>query len=460
MKSRLLTRMTALTLFAILALPVGIAAQDRPTKKLPFYSVTDLGTLGGAFSVGVGINTRGLISLNASTAGNAAQHVALWRSGNKTDLDTLGGPNSNTFWRPTIAAVVTGFSDTSTPDPLGTDFCSFGTQLICRGFVWRDGVMSALPTLGGNNSLASAINDFGLVGGYAENTTLDKTCARPQYEAKPVLWDKGIPQELPTPHGDRNGFIFGVNNKGQAVGGSSACINHAPSLHALLWRNGVPTDLGNLGGKLFTNALSLNDEGMVIGFSDLPGDTNYYLQPGSGSTGHAYLWSNGVMTDLGALPGDVQSFPNAINNRGQVVGAGSRAILWQDGKVIDLNTLVPGPPFSPMYLLSANGINDRGEIVGLGLAANGDVRAFLAVPCNTADADAPGCASYAGNDANLESNPSVPVDDTVNASERIVPRLWRPAGTPAWLRTGAFPGHQFSQPSNLRREAPSSVPAN
>src|SRR5215472_3845526 len=121
MKSQSLIWINAVALFAILALPAGIGAQDLPTQKLPFYSVTDLGTLGGAFSVGVGINTRGLITLNASTAGNAAQHVAIWRSGNKTDLDTLGGPNSNTFWRPTVAAVVTGFSDTSTPDPLGTD---------------------------------------------------------------------------------------------------------------------------------------------------------------------------------------------------------------------------------------------------------------------------------------------------------------------------------------------------
>jgi probable HAF family extracellular repeat protein len=225
----------------------------------------------------------------------------------------------------------------------------------------------------------------------------------------------------------------------------------------LLWQNSAAVDLGNLGGKLFTNAYGVSGNGMVVGASDLPGDTNYYLQPGAFSTAHAFRWNSGVMTDLGALPGDVQSSPNAINDRGQAVGCGSRAILWQDVEIIDLNTLVPGPPFSPLYLLCAYDINDRGEIVGQGLTGNGDVHAFLAVPCDADHADAPGCRSSSADDANLEANQPVLANDMVDASQRSLPRVWRPLGNPAWLRMGAIPGHHFSSPTISNGSAPASA---
>ena len=451
----------ALTLFAILAFPAGLAAQDQPGKKLPFYSVIDLGTPGGTFSSGQGINDRGLVTMNALLAGNAGLNAAVWMNGSKTDLGTLGGPNSFIPSDPSNAAVVSGFADTTASDPLGLDFCFFGTHLICRGFVWQDGVMSALPTLGGNNGVANAISNLGLVGGEAENTRFDGTCASPEYEAKPVLWERGVPQELPTFPGDPDGYVNGVNDKGQAVGGSGGCVTVLPSHHALLWQNGAAIDLGNLGGKIFNDAFAVNNHGVVVGASDLPGDTNYYVQNGAGPpTIHAFLWNSGVLADLGLLPGDIVSFPNAINNRGQVVGTGnfgSRAILWHDGEAIDLNTLVAGPPFSPLYLLSANGINDRGEIVGQGLAANGDVHAFLAVPCDADHADTADCTTSPGNASDVGLNQSVSTENTVNTTQSRVPRLWRPAGTPAWLRRGTLPG-LFSSPAMSNARAPSSAP--
>ena len=55
-----------------------------------------------------------------------------------------------------------------------------------------------------------------------------------------------------------------------------------------------------------------------------------------------------------------------------------RAFLWQNGVMTDLNTLIPTD--SPFYLLFAHGINSRGEIVGFGVTSAGDVHAFLATP--------------------------------------------------------------------------------
>lgn len=71
------------------------------------------------------------------------------------------------------------------------------------------------------------------------------------------------------------------------------------------------------------------------------------------------------MQDLSTLPGDINSYAYGINSKGQVVGdsnGGSydRAFLWQDGVMVDLNSLIP--PNSNLYLLVSDQINDRGEI--------------------------------------------------------------------------------------------------
>jgi len=57
-----------------------------------------------------------------------------------------------------------------------------------------------------------------------------------------------------------------------------------------------------------------------------------------------------------------------------------RAYLWQNGVMTDLNTLIP--PDSPFYLIEATGtINDLGQIAGIALQiSTGDVHAFLATP--------------------------------------------------------------------------------
>jgi probable HAF family extracellular repeat protein len=144
------------------------------------------------------------------------------------------------------------------------------------------------------------------------------------------------------------------------------------------------TDLGSLGGVLFNAANAINNEGQVVGQSDLPGDT----------ATHAFFWQNGVMTDLGTLQGDSNSIAYNINDKAQVVGISCdvnfncRPFLWENGLMTDLNTLIP--PNSPLYLTFGAGINDRGEIAGTAcVLSNGvctsEVPAFLAIPCRKGD---------------------------------------------------------------------------
>src|SRR5437867_3903627 len=213
MKSKKLRWITTRTVFFALAIPIQLTAQHT------HYTVTDLGTFGGTFSVALGMNNRELVVGFSNLPGNTQSHAFVWKKGVLIDLGTLGGPNSIAPWPPNERGQVGGSAETSAPDPLGEDFCSFGTHLICLPFVWQKGVMTPLPTLGGNNGQARQINNRGQVVGDAENITPDPTCVPAQVlQFKPVVWEKGEIRELPTLSGDPDGVASSINDKGQAVG--------------------------------------------------------------------------------------------------------------------------------------------------------------------------------------------------------------------------------------------------
>ena len=95
------------------------------------------------------------------------------------------------------------------------------------------------------------------------------------------------------------------------------------------------------------------------------------------------------MRGLAALPEDSANLALGINDAGQVVGASldasfnTRAMLCENGRVIDLNSLVTSNP-AALYLLLADSINSGGEIVGFGVTANG-LHGFLAIPNDRED---------------------------------------------------------------------------
>jgi probable HAF family extracellular repeat protein len=92
------------------------------------------------------------------------------------------------------------------------------------------------------------------------------------------------------------------------------------------------------------------------------------------------------MSDLGLSPGDIGAFAWAINDAGEVVGQQqgaasgiNHALLWKDGSVYDLNTLLDSTG-AGWTLENAYGLNEAGHIVGYGSNAAGLVRAFELTP--------------------------------------------------------------------------------
>jgi len=355
-----------------IVLLIGLTIPFESVAQNTRYIVRDLGTLGGTFSIAFAINNKGAIDGLSNTLGDNAEHGFFWRKGVMTDLGTLGGINSIARDRLNERDQIAGRAETSVSDPLGEDFCLTGTGLVCLPFLWTNGVMTPLPTLG-RNGAAHAVNNRGQVVGLAETLTPDPTCTPPQVlQFKPVFWQRGRIHQLPTFAGDADGLAVVINDRGQAAGASGDCT--VISRHALLWQKGVAIDLGTLGGPTALPQ-AINNQGQIVGNSSL-----------AGGGGHGFLWQNGVMSDLGTLPGDNVSAVFGINSKAQVVGVscnpgGCLPIIWQNGVMTDLTTLVAAD--SELIIDTPRGINDRGEIVGAGVDPNsGEVHAFLAVPQN------------------------------------------------------------------------------
>jgi probable HAF family extracellular repeat protein len=357
------------------------------------YTITDLPSLGGTNSRANSINNRHWLAGYSNLPGNQSRHGALWRDGALTDLGTLGGPNSAvTFSVKANSGIVAGISQTSTPDPLGEAWSSAafypgatGTGFINLGFVWDNGAMRALPTLGGNNGFATGANSHGQIVGWAENSVHDSTCVPPQQlQFRPVVYGPKANQisQLPLPAGDTSGAATGINEQGQAVGISGICdqaVGRFTAKHALLWdKNGKIIDLGNLGAPFWNTPTNISQRGDVVGFAGAPNDPD-------GNFLQAFIWTaEGGIQPLGFLPGDVHSEAYGINERRQVVGlscdadGNCRAFIWENGVMRDLNDFKQ--PGYTARLEQARDINDAGDISGRSLDFAGVRRAFLATP--------------------------------------------------------------------------------
>jgi probable HAF family extracellular repeat protein len=510
------------SLFA-LAISAHLAAQAKPDHKHwhHHYQLIDMGTFGGPesyispyFYSGPfqALNNAGTFASWGDTSdldpfglsGNSGDQnfcfnydgspcytsrAFQWQAGVESKLPELHtGLSSAVAWI-SVNGLIAGTSQNGETDPL--DPGSPQNFPENRAVLWRDGKIINLGTLpeGGYESEAESVNSSGQVVGVATNTVPDAYSLFQwssqlnhfdpypyPYQERAFLWQDGVMMDLGTLGTGTDAWGMAINERGQVVGisyttatpnqivtpcvfnGSGAFI---PTQDPFLWENGNMTDLGGLGGTCGF-PYWLDDQGRVVGVSDLTGDQVQHpflwtkakgmrdlgTLGGSGSASminnfglvvggsalensdlHAFLW-DGTMHDLGAI--NDCSYAFAINNRGQIVGnwgnngCGQGAFLWENGgPMVDLGTLLSHQ--TDLSALGAVSINDRGEIAGHGEAPTGHGRAILFIPCDENHPGIEGCDySLVDADAAIHTN-SAPVMDepTTTAPRRLRPFVGR-----------------------------------
>jgi probable HAF family extracellular repeat protein len=348
----------------------------------------DLGSLpGGGTSQPNCINKRGDVAGNASNnlidplGGWPESRAVLYKDNQVLDLGTLNSGNESAATCLNDQDIVIGFAGDNTPDRFSL---VWGTRT--HAFRWtRSQGMQDLGTLGGPDAIPITVNDVGQIAGFSyTNSTPNHTTGIPTLD--PFLWENGRMIDL----GSLGGTISvgddgpDVNNRGQVVDQSNLAGDIY--FHPYLWtRPGPIQDLGTLGGN-YGDAKKITDSGEVVGWATNAGDQAVL----------AFLWKDGVMTNLGTVDGDPCSIAlGIISSKLQIVGVSwdcttfLHAFLWENGSIVDLNALVT--PGAAAQLTYADYINERGEITVDGTLPNGAEHAFLLIPCDENHPGLEGC---------------------------------------------------------------------
>jgi uncharacterized protein (TIGR03437 family) len=360
-------------------LPLGAFAQ-------PEFTIQDLGTLPNMPAcIGTAISQSGQVTGYCNPAGgsvfnNTATRAFLYSNGVLKDLGATSKPT-----------VPTGVNDSGVV--VGAFFnISLVTGVSTSPFIYQNGAIqkfTGIPAesapFGLNNAGQSAATDI-LAGG--TNLFLSSQA----FEITTAGTSTGLP-----PSSGSLAVAFGISSANDWVAGASvtAANSDITSIKPTLWHSGSPQELPLAPGFNYALATAVNDSGVAAGM----GVTfNFVALLDPRAAGHALLFKDGAVTDLGVLPGDKSSAAEGINNAGSVVGFSSSAVpdialtlgplieavsttqhafLYSNGTLYDLTRQLVNA--SGWQLSSANAINDAGQIAGTGIFQQ-QQHAFLLTP--------------------------------------------------------------------------------
>lgn len=395
-------------LFAVLMLPVGLAAQQHH-----HYKLIDLGSLGGP-DAGIAepntgpLNKQGML-LGLSNTSNLDPYPnfpffngyvtrsVLWTHGTEIELPPLPGKGKKLS---SVASAINALGLSIGQAQNGEVDQATGWPET-RAVLWQGNSITDLGSLAGTQGIANAINDFGQVVGASATGTPDSFANSPipqclalltsfcsgetfseiaQFypvttETHAFLWHEGGHMRDLGTLGGPDSTAWMINNLGQVVGWSF--INSTPNpstgvpnVEPFFWspEDGKMISMGNLGGS-FGAPWWINNRGQVAGSSNRPGD----------QTEHPFIWSKATgMHDLLLDCTWCADFghPDQINDAGQIVGYAINAVdqtghgfLWTNGVMTDLGApLVVGDSYE------ANSINSKGQITG---GSDNDLYGFL-----------------------------------------------------------------------------------
>ena len=298
------------------------ALEDR--SLLTSYTITDLGT--GLIPTALNNNGQAVGYMeNTSTQTTTS---FLWSNGTLTPLTGVGAN-----------PIATGINDSE--EVVGTNIGKFGGFLLNV----NTGAVTSLPLD------PVAINDAGQVAGTGDGAEV--------YQNGTLIVSNNPLS------GGAAAFATGISGNGLVSGFNSG--------EPFIWNpaTGQVTNLGGNGAEAF----GVNNSGQATGFDGL-----------NGADIQAFLYSDGVLQDLGTLAGPSvgdQSYGNAINNAGVVVGQDTAvgAFVYSNGVMTNLNSLVPAG--SGFTLNNAVAINNSGQILVQATNAAGTEEAVLLNPVAT-----------------------------------------------------------------------------
>jgi len=306
----------------------GGGSGTSTTRFGPQGAIVPLPTGSGTFTV-FHLNNRsqicGAYSLTTSPSQTINEAAVLTHAG-ITAVDFL--PNMNYYGQ------ANGLNDNG--DVVGVDAGPrppTSAPIIYEAFLCHQGRVTPLPPIaGGTYSNALAINNAGVVVGLSDHTPVQWVNSTPQPIAIPdfppttavavainddgmmagyatiagvqraVVWTNGVPTVIEPGFG----YATDVNEKDQVVGYDTS--------GAFLWENGTLTHLPAITGYVYVQAVGINNNGLIVGMANKP-------------TGPmtAVAWKNGQMIDLGSLPGAPAwlSTSQAVNDLGEISTSGS-----------------------------------------------------------------------------------------------------------------------------------------
>lgn len=342
------------------------------------YTVTDLGTFGGAISSAAGINDAGQVVGWAETPMHHDLR-AFRTSANSSinpiadELGSLGGYRTDPAAINNSGQVVgMSFRDTggahayrtAANSPINPTTDDLGPNPLDSSFSFAKGINASGQVVGGFSTLENA------------NIRAFRTTANGLID--PARDDLGT-------LGGGYTYASAINDSGVAVGGSTISDGYNSPGHA--FRTGpnraidpATDDLGTLGGN-FSSASGINALGQVAGDST--------LIAGDDVPSHAFRTAanrpiNPLTDDLGTL-GGTWSSARAIDSYGQVIGMSTtlgdafpeHSFLFSNGTMYDVNTLTSAA--SGCQIVEVVGINNAGQIAGNGICA-GTTRAVRLDP--------------------------------------------------------------------------------
>jgi probable HAF family extracellular repeat protein len=345
------------------------------------WTLTDLGTLGGSETLADSINDLGQVVGMSRVTGDTDTHAFFYDNGVMQDLAPINSGDIRASFRlglnisgRIVSGVVTDGAyypaiydrqsgQTTTLGSLGSTSgftgvatainnsgvavgISYLTSGVRHGFVYRNGTMSDLGSLGGYSG-ALAINGAGTAVGFSSDS--------PNGFQRAVIWANNSILDI------SNGFesqALGINDFGNVVGETTTL---AGNQEAFLWSNGSTENLGTLAPGRSSEAFSINNEGNIVGTSEAISSVTLETNPITGVItivtnyqNHAFLFSSGSMLDLNSMistnSGWELYYAFGINNSDQIVGWGS----MDGGEHIRSFILqVPEPSGSALFLLLA-----------------------------------------------------------------------------------------------------------